>query len=218
MRSLTTLLAILILVCFQDFAPAGEPRLELVLDIGHAGHVTSVALSADGKRALTGSVDKTAVLWDGPSGKKLQTFHGHTDAVRSVALSGDSKHVLTGSWDGTAILWEAANAKKLQTFQGSRVRGVALSDDGKHVWTADEDGTTRLWDPTTGQERCRLYSLNAGQDWLVVTPDGAFDGSEGACKFVAYREPGTPKLISDDTTRRRFHQSGLLAHVWKAKQ
>ena len=62
--------------------------------------------------------------------------------------------------------------KKLQTFQGhtGEVTSVALSGDGKHLWTASPDGTTRLWDPATGKERCRLYSLDAGKDWLVATP------------------------------------------------
>ena len=53
----------------------------------------SVALSGDGKHVLTGSGDKTAILWEAASGKKLQTFQGHTDSVKSVALSGDGKHV-----------------------------------------------------------------------------------------------------------------------------
>ena len=94
---------------------------------------------------------------------------------------------------------------------------MALSGDGKHLWSASGDGSTRLWDPVTGKERCRLYSFDAGTDWLVVTPDGLFDGSKDAWRFVAYREPGTLKLLDDDTTRKRFHRPGLLADVWKVK-
>jgi WD40 repeat protein len=66
----------------------------------------------------TGSRDKTAILWDANSGKKIQTFEGHTDQVSSVALSADGKQLVTGSYDKTAILWETASGKKLQTFQG----------------------------------------------------------------------------------------------------
>src|SRR5262249_1472860 len=173
--------------------------------------------SGDGKRVVTGSFDSTAILWDAASGKRLQTFTGHTNAVMSVALSGDGKRVVTGSQDKTAVLWDAVSGKKLQTFQGhtALVMGVALSGDGKHLWTASYDGTTRLWDPATGKERCRLYSLDAGKDWLVVTPGGFFDGSPGTWRFVAYRDVATRKLVDDDATRRRFHRPGLLAQVWK---
>ncbi len=72
---------------------------------GHTGGMTSVALSGDGKYALTGGHAKTAILWDAASGKILQTFEGHTGKILSVALGGDGKRVLTGSDDNTAILW-----------------------------------------------------------------------------------------------------------------
>jgi WD40 repeat protein len=35
---------------------------------GHTGMVTKVAFSPDGKRVLTGSVDKTALVWDATMG------------------------------------------------------------------------------------------------------------------------------------------------------
>ncbi len=92
---------------------------------------------------------------------------------------------------------------------------MAISGDGKQLWTASGDGTTRLWDLATGNERCRLYSFDAGKDWLVVTPKGLFDGSPDVWRLVAYRMPGTLTLIEDDATRRRFHRPGLLTQVWK---
>jgi len=72
-------------------------------------------------------------------------------------------------------------------------------------------------DAVKGKERCRLYSFDAGKAWLVVTPEGLFDDSEGAWQFVTYRVPGTLRLVDDDATRRRFHRSGLLAKVWQGK-
>ncbi len=187
---------------------------------GHTGLVVCVALSADGKSVVTGSLDKTAILWEAATGKNLRTFTGHTDGIHSVALSADGKHLVTGSNDETAILWEVANGKKLQTFRGhtSWVSAAALSPDGKHVWTTSADGTTRLWDAATGKERCRLYAFDRGKEWLVVTPDGSFDGSEVARRFVAYREPGTLKLHDDAATRKRFHRPGLLTLVWKGEK
>jgi hypothetical protein len=34
----------------------------------------SVAVSADGRKVVTGSHDMTAILWDAATGKKLKTF------------------------------------------------------------------------------------------------------------------------------------------------
>jgi WD40 repeat protein len=65
-----------------------------------------VALSADGRWALSGSLDKTVRLWEVSSGKCLRTFEGHTAGVTSVALSADGRWVLSGSGDGDLRLWE----------------------------------------------------------------------------------------------------------------
>lgn len=43
---------------------------ELLTLKGHAGNVTSVAFSPDGKRLATGSIDSTVKLWDAPTGGK----------------------------------------------------------------------------------------------------------------------------------------------------
>lgn len=98
--------------------PAAEPKLELVLQTGHTDRVTLVALSGDGTRVLTGSIDKTVTLWDAKTGEKLHTFAGHTDWVTSVALSGDGARVLTGSRGHMAILWDGKTGAKLRTFPG----------------------------------------------------------------------------------------------------
>jgi WD40 repeat protein len=134
-----------------------------------------------------------------------------------VAISGDGRQIVTGSSDKTAILWEAATGRQRQTFQGhtNDITSVAISPDSKHLWTTSADGSTGLWDLATGKERCRLYSPDAGQEWLVVTPDGFFDASPGAWQFVAYRLPGTLDLKYDETTLRRFYRPGLLAELWK---
>src|SRR6266404_9778244 len=100
MRSVPNWLSILALVGLKALALAQNPApLELVIQLGHRGSVTSVALSGDGKHLLTGSEDRTAILWDSATGKQLRTFRGHTGSVTSVALSGDGKHAVTGSGD-----------------------------------------------------------------------------------------------------------------------
>src|SRR5262245_15627688 len=63
-----------------------EQSPKLLLPLGHTGAVFSVALSADGKRALTGSWDKTAILWDAESGNLLQTLREHDQVVTGVAF------------------------------------------------------------------------------------------------------------------------------------
>jgi hypothetical protein len=93
----------------------------------------------DGKHLVTGTRDKTAILWHAAGDKKVQAFQRHSASIASVALSGDGKRVVTGSYDGTAILWDADNGKKLKTFpRHIWSMKVALSKDGKLVVTGTE--------------------------------------------------------------------------------
>jgi WD40 repeat protein len=179
-------------LCASPGAAAEGNRPELILPLGHSSMVTSVALSSDGKRVLTGSFDRTARLWDVQTSKTLQTFSGHTSVVKSVVLSSDGKRVLTGSWDKTARLWDARTGKTLQTFQGHTeyVTSVALSSDGMRVLTGSHDKTARLWDVQTGK--------------TLQT-------------FQAHTDPVTSVALSSDSKRVLTGSSGKTARLWDAR-
>ncbi len=46
--------------------------------MGHTEFVYAVSITPDGKRAVSGSEDKTCILWDLNTGEELQTLMGHT--------------------------------------------------------------------------------------------------------------------------------------------
>ncbi len=143
-----------------DAAPKLSPPQEApelpthrTLSLGHTGGVNSVALSGDGKQALSGAADNTLRLWDLETGQCLQTLEGHTASVWSVALSGDGKQALSGSDDKTLRLWDLETGQCLQTLEGhtARVLSVALVGDGKQALSGSDDSPLRLWDLETGQ-------------------------------------------------------------------
>src|SRR5947207_1996005 len=78
---------------------------------GHDHFVWSVALSRDGKHALSGSLDRTVRLWDVETGSMLKKLEGHHDTVLSVAFSPTGRHAVSGSSDKTVILWDLETAK-----------------------------------------------------------------------------------------------------------
>lgn len=52
--------------------------------------------SPDGKTALSGSSDRTAILWDLVTGECVRTFQGHTGSILSAAFSPDARFIITG--------------------------------------------------------------------------------------------------------------------------
>jgi WD40 repeat protein len=70
---------------------------------GHRFGVNSVALSPDGRHAVTGGYDNTVRLWNVETGAELCRYLGHREWVWSVAFAPDGRQVLSaGGGYGTA--------------------------------------------------------------------------------------------------------------------
>ena len=115
---------------------------------GHSGAVVAVALTGDGRRAVSASDDGTLKVWDLESGAELGTLAGHSRPVWSVALTGDGQRAVSASEDGTLKVWDLESGAELRTLKGHSgfVRSVALTGDGQRAVSASEDGTLKVWD------------------------------------------------------------------------
>ncbi len=116
--------------------------------------VCPVAISPDGKIALTGTSDyKTARLWDVRTRSPIGSPMNHNAVVLAVAFSPDGSTALTGSGDDfTARLWDARSGSLIGSpmLHESRVTAVAFSPNGSTALTGSDDFTARLWDARTG--------------------------------------------------------------------
>lgn len=72
---------------------------------GHSGRVQGLALSADGRRLLSGGDDRTVRLYDAQTGKLRETFKGHNEPLTCLSFSRDGARALSGSMDRTVRLW-----------------------------------------------------------------------------------------------------------------
>ena len=69
---------------------ASEQVAEKPIQLDYKGtEIYDYAFVPDGKRALSGSPDKTVLLWDVETGRCLRVLEGHTYTVFSVAWSAD---------------------------------------------------------------------------------------------------------------------------------
>lgn len=156
-----------------SFTPPGG-NLSLIAAC-HSNWVNAVAVSPDGKKVISASLDYTAKVWDINTGKNLLTFTDHIDSVTAVALTPDGEKVISGSDDNTVNVWDINTGENLLTFTTSHsdcLRAIAVTSDGGKVISGSDDNTVNIWNINTGQHLLTFAGHSGPVTAIVLTPDG----------------------------------------------
>jgi WD40 repeat protein len=141
---------------------------------GHTSSVQCVAVTADGRWAVSGSYDRTLKFWDLETGDEVRSLRGHSDTVNAVAVTPDGRHVITGSADSTLRVWDLETGSEMRSFTGhsSAINAVAVTSDGRRVVSACKDRTLKVWDLEAGVEVRTFAGHYREVTAVAVTPDG----------------------------------------------
>lgn len=184
-----------------DFASG---RLVALLK-GHENVVYGLAFSPDSQRLISGSADKTAIIWDVVAARAMHRLSGHNNNIYAVGFTPDGKRVVTGSDDHDLQLWRVGDGGKIATMRGhgDKVGSLAVAPDGT-VASGDRSGEIRLWDGKTGaflrvlaRQKTVVGSLSfspdgtkllasCGYGGCTVTPQYVYDVASSS-EVVAYR-------------------------------
>jgi WD40 repeat protein len=177
-----------------------------------------IATSPDGTRIVGGSHLAKLFVWNADTHELIHTLKGHGYRIEAVALSPDGKQILSGAFESNVILWDAETGKQLRTFQtrASSTSCVLFSPDGKSAIAGNSAGMT-IWDIDLGDELGQLIVFDK-ENWLVVTPDGHFDGSPEGIRRVTFLSDDRLSVTPAEKVDSALLQPGLLAKLLNREQ
>jgi WD40 repeat protein len=133
----------------------------------HRKDVLDIAVTPDGKTAISASEDYNLKVWDLASGALLHTLQGHTGWVYKVVVSSDGRLAASGCYDGTARIWDITTGECLAVYGKGiigRIFKLSFLPDDLGLVTVREARFIEVWDLASGN--CHLTI--SGEDFLTL--------------------------------------------------
>ena len=208
---------------------------------GHATFVQALAVSGDGRTALSAGRDGVLNVWDlrtGECRRSLQTPREeppedtadvellHLETTWDAVLSRDGKRILAGGKDGQLRIWDVETGRCLRTCAGPRTQilAAAWGPEERHALTAGSDGVVRLWDLEDAACRRVFVGHTHPVTALAVAPDGRtflsagedqsmrlWDLEDGRCLLVCGAESSGPLIPATEYMVQQMSRGHLQA-------
>jgi WD40 repeat protein len=226
-------------------ADNGKKLWEIKIEAESMFSAPNFVFSSGGEVLAITSMEKKAPvinLYEAGSGRKLGMLDSGDRKIATMNFSRDGKLLattygsgssataartaITGTGDTKVTIWDCSTGRQLFTLSHETpVIGVAFSPDEKLIATLGADGNQYLWDERTGEKLATLVNLDVlnvsgnNNEWLVVTPDGLFDGSPGAWQQIMWRfSQNTFDVGPVEIFFNELYYPGLAGEVFSGKR
>jgi WD40 repeat protein len=189
---------------------AGRPPLRLLYRVRlgstqirsfreHEKGVVACAITPEGLRVLSASIDHTLRLWTLGSGECIKVLRGHDDEVTGCVVTEGGRTAVSSSNDTTAKRWNLESGRCVDTLpnNGRWATACAATQDGRSIVIGSDDGSLRVWDGRSRKlERTLLghtdyitacIIISGGACIISASRDGsvrAWDRASGVCRYT----------------------------------
>ncbi len=166
---------------------------------GHGGPVRALALTPDGREAITGSFDSSAIVWALQAGTARAVLRAHDGAVNAVSVTPNG--FVTAGEDGRLALWSSADLAKpvrIDQIHTAPIAALSVSPDGTQIATASWDSSLAVT-PLNGGPPRRYEGHQGNVNGVGFMPDGTTLVSAGYdATLRIWPTQGAPRIIKLD--------------------
>lgn len=109
--------------------------------------IAAVAISGDGKMALSGARVGEFKIWDLQDGRERGVYRLGNTPIMALAFSPDNKFALVGYYDLSK--WDLAKGREIAVLaaqdSSAHITALAISEDGKLAIGGDNSGRISIW-------------------------------------------------------------------------
>jgi WD40 repeat protein len=158
----------------------GEKVGELSAEGAHGGGIYACSWSADGKRLLTASGDKTCKIWDAETRGLISTFSLGKDVEdQQVGCLWQGDYLVSLSLRGDLIYLDPNTGAPSQILRGHNksINSIAYDKSTSTIYSAGVEGVVTSWDQSTAANRAfsgkphgnHVVAVNVQRDSLITT-------------------------------------------------
>jgi len=195
--------------------------------LGHKGAVWSTCLNSTATKAVTGSADFSAKLWDARTGDEISSY-AHNHIVRAVAYSNDEHVIVTGGHEKKIRIFNLEKKADPTILEGHTgvIKSIVL-DSQNTIFSSGDDKEIRIWDPRTKTQvqKCPLddpvssMELTLDGKYLISTSGKKITFWELSTlqKYKEYTVPYEVDTASLHPTENRFVAGGsdFYIHIYE---
>ena len=183
--------------------------------VGHTGTIRDIAISADGKLAVSCSGwpngDGTIRVWNAATGEEVRQLRGHKGDLSEVRFVGTGHQVLCAGLDRVLRLWDADTGELVREFapHSGAIHALDVAPDGLTAVTGGNGRALWSWDLRTGrrhQPRLRPPATPTAHRVLTlsISADGKRVLSGGDTNDLLHIDLDTGKVL------RRFSHGSRI--------
>ncbi|MDR3713364.1 MAG: caspase family protein [Puia sp.] len=178
-----------LIVSFEDSIGVWDAQTGLPLAVlpGNFLREPTACFSPDGRKIIVLSFRGQATeTWDAVTYRLLDSANITGDIDGQISVSPDGRKIAVLG-DNSISIRDAHTGQQLSKLEGheSPVNSLRFSPDGRRILTCSSDNTCKLWDAATGSLFYTFFAIDTA-DYLVIDPEGRYDGTERARKLLYY--------------------------------